>query len=317
MRKLPPLNALKSFEAAARHLSFTKAAEELFVTQAAVSHQVKALEDYLAMPLFLRRNRSLLLTEAGQNYYLDIKSILEQLTQATNKLMLSSERGSLTVSVPPSFAILWMVPRLSEFHDKFPDIDVRIKAVDEVAGSLTDNVDIAIYYGRGHWAGLKSYKLHNEFLLPVCSPRLLDGPKPLKTAQDLLNHTLLHEETRNAWVDWFDMVGLEVPSRIHGPVFSHSSLSLKAAVHGQGIALANSVLAKPELDSGHLVKLFDEVLPTSDAFHLVCRESQAEIGKIATFRNWLLDVVEEEEKAFRQAESDSEKALAEQQMDNR
>ncbi|MCC5879434.1 MAG: transcriptional regulator GcvA [Idiomarina sp.] len=297
MRKLPPLNALKSFEAAARHLSFTKAAEELFVTQAAVSHQVKALEEYLVMPLFLRRNRSLLLTEAGQNYYLDIKSILEQLTQATNKLMLSSERGSLTISVPPSFAILWMVPRLSEFHEKFSDIDVRIKAVDEVAGSLTDNVDIAIYYGRGPWPGLKSYKLHNEYLMPVCSPRLLDGVKPLQVPDDLLQHTLLHEETRNAWNDWFRMVDVEPPSHISGPVFSHSSLSLKAAVHGQGVALANSVLAKPELDSGHLVQLFERVLPTSDAFHFVCRESQAEIGKIAKFRNWLLEVVEQEEAA--------------------
>ncbi|RUO25388.1 transcriptional regulator [Aliidiomarina minuta] len=295
MRKLPPLNALKSFEAAARHLSFTKAAEELFVTQAAVSHQVKALEDYLGMPLFLRRNRSLLLTESGQNYYLDIRSILEQLTQATNKLMLASERGSLTVSVPPSFAILWLVPRLSLFHDTYPDIDVRIKAVDEVTGSLTDNVDVAIYYGRGHWPGLRSYKLHKEFLLPVCSPRLLDGAKVLREPEHLLEHTLLHEETRNAWKDWFEMVNLEVPARIKGPVFSHSSLSLKAAVHGQGIALANSVLAKPELDSGHLVKIFDTVLPTSDAFHLVCRESQADIGKIATFRNWLLTLVEQEE----------------------
>lgn len=295
MRKLPPLNALKSFEAAARHLSFTKAAEELYVTQAAVSHQVKALEDYLAMPLFLRRNRSLLLTEAGQNYYLDIKSILEQLTQATNKLMLSTERGTLAVSVPPSFAILWMVPRLSEFHENHPDIDVRIKAVDEVTGSLTDNVDIAIYYGRGQWPGLRSYKLHNEYLIPVCSPRLLDGPKPLTQPSDLAQHTLLHEETRNAWHDWFRMVGVDWPNRVTGPVFSHSSLSLKAAVHGQGIALANSVLAKPELDSGHLVRLFDQVLPTSEAFYLVCRESQANIGKIATFRHWLLGVVEQEE----------------------
>lgn len=295
MRKLPPLNALKSFEAAARHLSFTKAAEELYVTQAAVSHQVKALEDYLAMPLFLRRNRSLLLTEAGQNYYLDIKSILEQLTQATNKLMLSTERGTLAVSVPPSFAILWMVPRLSEFHENHPDIDVRIKAVDEITGSLTDNVDIAIYYGRGQWPGLRSYKLHDEYLIPVCSPRLLDGPKPLQQPSDLALHTLLHEETRNAWHDWFRMAGVDWPNRVTGPVFSHSSLSLKAAVHGQGIALANSVLAKPELDSGHLVRLFDQVLPTSEAFYLVCRESQANIGKIATFRNWLLGVVEQEE----------------------
>lgn len=133
--------------------------------------------------------------------------------------------------------------------------------------------------------------------MPVCSPRLLDGEKPLKQAADILQHTLLHEETRNAWQSWLQMAGVETPARISGPVFSHSSLSLKAAVHGQGIALANSVLAKPELDSGHLVRLFNEVLPTRDAFHLVCRESQAEVGKIATFRNWLLDLVDEEEAA--------------------
>jgi len=299
MRKLPPLNALKSFEAAARHLSFTRAAEELFVTQAAVSHQVKTLEDHLGIQLFLRRNRALLLTEAGQNYYMEIKHIFEHLTQATSRIMLASEQGSLTVSVPPGFAILWLVPRLSRFHQAYPEIDVRLKAVDEITGSLTDYVDVAIYYGRGLWQGVKAYRLHKEYLIPVCSPLLLQGPKPLKTHADLLNHTLLHEETRNAWAEWLRMIGETPPTRKAGTVFSHSALALKAAVHGQGVVLANSVLAKPEIESGHLVQVFPEALPTKDAFYMVCRETQADTGKVARFRDWLLEEVRRDEEEMK------------------
>lgn len=298
MRKLPPLNALKSFEAAARHLSFTKAAEELFVTQAAVSHQVKALEDYLGTPLFIRRNRALLLTEAGQSYHLDIRQMFEQLTAATSRIMLASEEGALTISVPPGFAILWLVPRLSRFHEAHPDIEVRLKAVDEITGSLTDYIDVAIYYGRGGWPGLRSYRLHKEYLIPVCSPLLKQGPKRLQQPADLHQHTLLHDETRNAWRQWFQKMGEEPPERKSGPVFSHSALALQAAVHGQGIALANNVLAKPEIESGHLVRIFAEALPTQDAFYLVCREAQAETGKIATFRQWLLAEVQRDEAAW-------------------
>ncbi|CUS49295.1 MAG: glycine cleavage system transcriptional activator GcvA [Idiomarinaceae bacterium HL-53] len=301
MRKLPPLNALKSFEAAARHLSFTKAADELFVTQAAVSHQVKSLEDYLGIPLFLRKNRNLLLTEAGQSYYLEIRQMFEHLTQVTGKIMLASEQGALTVCVPPGFAILWLVPRLSRFYEQFPEIDVRLKAVDEVTGSLTDYVDIAIYYGRGIWQGLRANRLHKEQLIPVCSPLLLQGEKPLRSPKDLLSHTLLHDETRNAWRDWFDMVGESPPKKLTGMVFSHSALAMKAAVHGQGIALANNVLAKPEIDSGHLVQVFPETLPTNDAFYMVCRESQADAGKIASFRNWLLSEVQRDEEELNHA----------------
>jgi len=298
MRKLPPLNALKAFEAAARHLSFTKAAEELFVTQAAVSHQVKALEAYLAAKLFLRRNRSLMLTAEGQSYYVDLKDIFDEIAQATARLKQSTEVGSLTISLPPSFAILWFVPRLSRFREAYPDIDVRIRAVDEVDSSLTDDVDVAIYYGNGSWPGLTAYKLHKEYLLPVCSPLLLNGSKPLREPRDLLNHTLLHDETRNAWKDWFKLVGIDKDKGDNGPVFSHSNLALKAAVHGQGIALANNVLVKPEIDAGHLIRVFPEALPRDKSFYLVCRDSQAEIGKIATFRNWLLSIVEEEEDDF-------------------
>lgn len=295
MRKLPPLNALKAFEAAARNLSFTRAADELFVTQAAVSHQVKALEDFLGVKLFLRRNRALLLTAEGQTYYLELKEIFNHILQATERLKNATSRGQLTISLPPSFAILWFVPRLSRFRDSYPDIDVRIRAVDEVDGSLTEDVDVAIYYGAGKWPGLKAFKLHNEYLIPVCSPLLLNGKKPLREPRDLLNHTLLHDETRNAWKDWFRLVGIDKDKGDNGPIFSHSNLALKAAVYGQGIALANNVLVKQEIEAGHLIQIFPDVLPRSKSFYLVCRESQADVGKIATFRNWLLSVVEEEE----------------------
>lgn len=295
MRKLPPLNALKAFEAAARNLSFTRAADELFVTQAAVSHQVKALEDFLGVKLFLRRNRALLLTAEGQTYYLELKEIFDHVLQATERLKNATSRGQLTISLPPSFAILWFVPRLSRFRDSYPDIDVRIRAVDEVDGSLTEDVDVAIYYGAGKWPGLKAFKLHNEYLIPVCSPLLLNGKKPLREPRDLLNHTLLHDETRNAWKDWFRLVGIDKDKGDNGPIFSHSNLALKAAVYGQGIALANNVLVKQEIEAGHLIQIFPDVLPRSKSFYLVCRESQADVGKIATFRNWLLSVVEEEE----------------------
>ena len=195
-RRVPPLNALKAFEAAARHLSFTKAAEELYVTQAAVSHQIKTLEEHLGLKLFLRKNRSLLLTEEGQGYFLDIKEIFTQLIDATEKLLARGAKGSLTVSLTPSFAIQWLVPRLSLFNELHPEIDVRIKAQDQDENSLTDDVDIAIYYGRGHWSGVQTYKLHTEYLVPLCSPLLLSGHKPLNQPSDLAQHTLLHDTTR-------------------------------------------------------------------------------------------------------------------------
>jgi LysR family glycine cleavage system transcriptional activator len=294
-RRIPPLNALKTFEAAARHLSFTKAADELFVTQAAVSHQIKALEEYLSMKLFLRRNRTLLLTEEGQAYFLDLKDIFKSLQDATDKLLARGSKGTITVATPPSFASQWLVPRISQFANVEPDIDVRIKAVDYDEGFLTDDIDIAIYYGRGRWSGLISDKLHSEFLTPMCSPSLLTGNKPLLTLDDLHDHTLLHDETREMWKGWlkhFQVKGINVNK---GPVFSHSMMVLQAAALGQGIALGNTVLARPEIEAGRLIAPFDERLESRDAFYIVCDVAHSELGKIVAFREWLLDQVEAEE----------------------
>jgi len=293
--RLPPLNSLKAFEAAARHLSFTRAAEELYVTQAAVSHQIKTLEEFLSIKLFLRKNRSLLLTEEGQSYYLDIKDIFVSLHEATDRLLAKGAKGVITVALPPSFAIQWLVPRISQFSAIHPEIDVRITAVDYDEGFLTDDIDVAIYYGRGRWSGLNAHKLHTEYLTPVCSPMLFQGDKPLEKLDDLKHHTLLHDSSRSAWKDWirqFNILGVNVNQ---GPIFSHSMLVLQAAALGQGIALAHSVLARPEIEAGRLVCPFVEKLVTRNAYYLVCGESQAESGKIKAFREWLLSEIKQEQ----------------------
>ncbi len=294
-RRLPPLNALKAFEAAARHLSFTKAADELFVTQAAVSHQIKALEEYLSMKLFLRRNRTLLLTEEGQSYFLELKDIFKHLQEATERLVARGSKGAITVAMPPSFASIWLVPRINSFSAIHPDIDVRIKAVDFDEGFLEDDIDVAIYYGKGRWSGVQADKLHREFLTPLCSPSLFNGPKPLNDLTDLKHHVLLHDETRAAWKNWLKQIDVPGVNVNQGPVFSHSMLVLQAAALGQGIALGNTVLARPEIEAGRLIMPFEEKLESREAFYVVCDESQAELGKIAAFRDWILALVEEEQ----------------------
>lgn len=293
--RLPPLNALKAFEASARHLSFTKAAEELFVTQAAISHQIKALEEHLGLKLFMRKNRSLLLTEEGQSYFLDIKDIFNALYDATDRLLARGAKGAITVSVQPSFAIQWLVPRLNAFNILHPDIDVRIKAVEQPDSSLTEDVDVAIYYGRGRWSNVHAEKLHTEYFIPVCSPLLLNGKKPLNTVNDLAQHTLLHDESRRDWKRWFKEVNVKGVNVNHGPIFSHSAMVLQAAIHGQGVALAHSVLAKPDITSGRLVCPFNHVLISKNSFYIVCRDKQVDIGKIASFREWVLETVNEEQ----------------------
>ncbi|SET56603.1 transcriptional regulator GcvA [Thalassotalea agarivorans] len=294
--RIPPLNALRAFEASARHLSFTRAAEELFVTQAAVSHQIKSLEEHLGLKLFMRKNRALLLTEEGQSYFMDIKDIFKSLHDATEKLLARGAKGAITVSLQPSFAIQWLVPRLSEFNRLHPDIDVRIKAVDDPDGTLTEDVDVAIYHGRGNWPNVHADKLHTEFLIPVCSPMLVNGTKPLNAVSDLSHHTLLHDTSRRDWKRWFKNQQVRSINVNHGPIFSHSAMVVQAAVHAQGVALAQSVLAQPEIDAGRLVVPFTEKLVSKNAFYLVCREAQLDIGKISAFRDWVLDTVASEER---------------------
>ncbi len=295
MRRLPPLNALRAFEAAARHLSVTEAAEELYVTQAAVSQQIKSLESFLDSKLFIRRNRKLVLTDVGANYFADIKDVFETILDATEAVISQQNTGSMTVGVPPSFAIQWLVPRLNLFAQQYPDIDVRIKAVDLDEGLLTEGVDVAVYLGSGNWKGLTAYKLHTEFLAPVCAPNIINKNKPLDTFEDLRKHTLLHDKSRKYWRLWGQKMGPKDLDVRHGPIFSHSSMVLQAAVLGQGVALGHSVLARPEIEAGRLIQPFKEKLITKDAYYIVCRESDVDDAKISTFIDWVLDLIAKEE----------------------
>jgi LysR family glycine cleavage system transcriptional activator len=288
LKRLPPLNSLKAFESAARHLSFTKAADELFVTQAAVSHQIKSLESFLSMKLFHRKNRSLLLTEEGQSYFHDLRDIFVHLQEATQRLVALGTKGAITIATPPSFASQWLVPRLHQFSAQHSDIDVRIKAVDADEGFLDDSVDIAVFYGRGSWSGLASTKLLSEYLTPMCSPRLLERGKPLGSLEDLSQHTLLHDNTRIAWKNWLSAFGIKNVNVNQGPIFSHTMLVLQAACIGQGVALSDTVLAKPEIESGRLICPFNEKIESKLSHYLVCKESQAEQSKIKVFSEWML-----------------------------
>ncbi len=235
-RRLPPLKSLRAFESAARHLSFTRAADELFVTQAAVSHQIKSLEEFLGVPLFVRKNRKLLLTDEGQSYWPKIRDIFEILTSATDQIKAQGASGALTVSVVPTFATVWLVPRLSRFNQMYPDIEVRLKASDDVVDFVREDVDIAIYYDTGDYPGMHSVTLLTEQLTPLCSPALLEGERPLRSPEDLKHHTLLHDGSTSDWRRWLKYAGVKGINLHQGPVFSHTSMVQQAAIYGQGIA---------------------------------------------------------------------------------
>ena len=292
-RRLPPLNALRAFEAAARHLSFTKAADELNVTQAAISHQVKALEERLGVVMFRRLNRALLLTDAGQRYLPPLREALDQIAAATERLRSHDVRRALTVTTLPSIASKWLVPRLGRFREAYPDIDVRIDASLHLTDFARENVDVALRYGRGRWDGMRSERLMTEDFFPVCSPALLTGEHALNEPADILHHTLLHDDSRTDWTMWFLAAGIEDGDPTRGPAFTDSSLVLQAAVDCQGVALGRSALAAADLAAGRLVRPFGISLEAEFAYYLVCPQGTVDHPKIASFRTWLFEEVED------------------------
>jgi len=293
-RRVPPLKSLRAFEAAGRHLSFTRAADELFVTQAAISHQIKALEEYLGLPLFIRRNRKLLLTDEGQNYWPKIRNMFESLTLATDQLKSQIAGGPLTVSVVPTFATSWLIPRLSDFNKTYPEIEVRLKASDDSADFLQEDVDLAIYYEIAEYPGLYSVRLLAEQLTPLCSPSFLDGNLPLNTPEDLRKHNLLHDDSTNDWTQWLQLAGVEGIDLTHGAVFSHSNMVQQAAIFGQGIAMGHLVLSQAEVSAGRLVQPFELMMESELSYDLVCPLEYAERPKIRAFIDWITETIARE-----------------------
>lgn len=293
-RKIPPLKSLRAFEAAGRHLSFTRAADELFVTQAAVSHQIKTLEEFLGLPLFIRRNRKLLLTDEGQNYWPKIRDIFENLTSATEQIKYQLAGGPLTVSVIPTFATSWLIPRLSKFNRIYPEIEVRLKASDEKVDFLREDVDVAIYYETGNYPGLHSVTLLNERLTPLCAPALLEGNIPLSKPKDLKQHNLLHDFNTGDWQRWLKAAGVIGIDLSHGSVFSHTSMVLQAAIFGQGIAMGHLVLSQADILSGRLVQPFELTMESDMSYDVVCPIESAQRPKVKAFIDWLLETVQQE-----------------------
>lgn len=295
-RRLPPLNALRAFEAAARHLSFRKAAEELNVTPAAVSHQIKGLEDHVGVALFRRMTRALLLTDAGQAALPLLREGFDKLAEAAARIAAHESADVLTVSVGPSFASKWLVPRLDRFRAAHPQIDVRLDANDELVDFRQDGVDVAVRYGSGAYPGLRADLLFGELVVPVCSPALLSGAHPIRTPDDLRHHTLLHLDWRMEdtaapnWRMWLLAAGIKGIDPTRGPRFNIESMAVQAAVEGHGVALADSVLVQDDLAAGRLVTPFELSLPgpTRFCYFLVSPEATAGQPKIAAFREWIL-----------------------------
>ncbi len=288
-RQLPPLNALPAFDAAARHLSFTLAAEELHVTQAAISQQIKQLEQQLGVDLFERIHRGLRLTAEGRSYQQTISPMLNELRQATARLRNSEESGVLTLSVLPSFATKWLVSRLWRFQEAYPDIDVRIDASAGLANFRDDDIDLAIRHGPGNWPGVEAVFFMDEDLFPVCSPSLLESSQNLGKPEDLLQHKLLWDtEYPSSWHDWFSASGIDDIKLRQGVGFNNAALMIQAAIEGHGIAMARRLLAEDDLRAGRLCQLFELRLPSHYDYYIVYPPRAAEQPKVAAFRDWML-----------------------------
>ena len=287
---LPSLSGLRAFEAAARHMSFTLAAAELNVTQTAISHQIRRLEEQLGIALFIRRNRGLQLTPQAEDYLPSIRNAFEELRRATERLRRPAHDAVLTVSTTASLATKWLVSRVAGFQDANPTIEVRLTTSAHLVDFRRDDVDMAVRYGRGHWPELRADWLMAEQLFPVCSPALLAGDRPLRHPKDLEHHTLLHTMvSREDWQLWLTASGLPLSiAARRGLMFDQGFMAVQAAIEGLGVALGRTHLVESDIRTGRLVAPFDMVLPEDAGYYIVSPETTTDLPKIRLFREWLL-----------------------------
>ena len=288
--RLPSLNGLRAFEAAARHLSFTQAASELNVTQTAISHQIRRLEDELGLRLFVRKNRALALTPEAREYLPGIRAAFNDLRLATDRLLRKDDSNVLTVSTLASLAAKWLLPRLSAFQEAHPEIDVRITTSTGLVDFNNGDVDAAIRYGRGHWPHARSEWLMADEMFPVCSPTLLTGKRPLRSPEDLRDQVLLHN-TNNGddWRLWLTAAGLPADiSKQPGITFDLILMTVQAAIDGMGVAMGRTTYVKDDIAKGRLVVPFEITLPADAGFYIVSPEGTVDSPKLHAFRQWLI-----------------------------
>ena len=292
-RSLLPLNALRAFEAAARHLSFTKAAAELHVTPTAVGHQVKALEEFLGVTLFHRLNRALRLTDAGAASLPLLTKAFDRLDDAVRIAKAQVEARVLRVTVAPTLAVKWLVPRLSHFETAFPDITVRVESDFQVVDLGKSGHDLGLRFCAGVAPGLRGEKLLGEVVIPICAPGLLQGQRPVRNPKDLCRHTLIHLDGESedpsfaTWDQWFERTGVSGIDTGRGPRFSQSIAAVQAAIEGQGVALVPRLCVLDDLACGKLVQPFGPGLATSYAYFIVSPGPSYDLPKVAAFRGWL------------------------------
>ncbi|MBC8636232.1 transcriptional regulator GcvA [Caballeronia sp. EK] len=292
--KLPSLNGLKVFECAARHMSFTKAASELNVTQTAISHQMRRLEDELGMRLFHRFKERLELTVQGQAYLHGVSLAFDQLRFSTEQLHNGCNNTTLAISTLATFASKWLLPRLGSFRLEHPQIDIRVNASTDLVDFVAGGADTAIRYGIGEWKGLRADRLMTDEIFPVCSPRLLTGNHPLTSLNNLAHHTLLQVSgvTSNDWSIWLKAAGL--PANLTGDAsltFDLALMAVQAAVDGHGVCIGRRAYVEDDLRAGRLVAPFGKSVATNRAFYLVSPPDLANCAKVVALRTWLLDMI--------------------------
>ncbi|NIZ03366.1 transcriptional regulator GcvA [Thalassospira lucentensis] len=296
--RLPPLQSLRAFDAAARHLSFTRAAEELFVTQGAISQQVRQLEEYLGFRLFHRLPRQIHLTEEGARLSRATSAGFSKIADEIERLKAVEETGVVTVSVLQSFAVKWLVPRLGYFREAYPDIDVRIHADDRLVDLHTESIDLAVRFGSGKYPNLHCELLMHDESFPVCSPAYLDAHPELKTPSDIVGHQLLHDATlimdhphAADWEFWLKAVGEPDVDVSRGLRFNSGDMVIQAALIGQGLAMARTSLAALDLKAGNLVRPFPQSVASNGAYYLVYPEDHLKRPRVLAFVNWLKNEV--------------------------
>lgn len=293
-RLIPPLNALRAFEVAARHLSFTRAADELFVTPSAVSHQIKTLEDNLGLLLFQRDAKALTLTAAGKAYLPGVQEAFKQLAFATHHLHRSQGAPALKINVPPTFAVKWLTPRMRSFMQAHPDIDLKVSTTKDAVDFMREDFDMAVRYGRGVYPGLHTELCLPVEVFPVCSPALARDPvRPLRVPADLRRHTLLHDDSSYPdvsnpnWAMWLDRAGVTDVDATRGPSFWPSHLVIGAAIDGLGVALAKKHWVVDDIAAGRLVRPFEGSMPVEFAYHLLVPEERLQEPRVAAFLTWM------------------------------